>query len=71
MLMYAAQSMLLEWLSIAIDCRGSAMQVGVFEIVAVPLFSGYAQLVPDSKSLLDAVTDNYPYWHAGVPLAAE
>ena len=40
-------------------------QVGFFEIVALPLFTGYTQLVPDSKPLLDAVMSNYQHWHAG------
>ncbi|KAK9831722.1 hypothetical protein WJX74_007234 [Apatococcus lobatus] len=40
-------------------------QVGFFEIVALPLFTGYTQLVPDAKPLLDAVMSNYQHWHAG------
>ncbi|KAK9831575.1 hypothetical protein WJX74_000880 [Apatococcus lobatus] len=40
-------------------------QVGFFEIVALPLFTGYTQLIPDSKPLLDGVMSNYQHWHAG------
>ncbi|KAK9859297.1 hypothetical protein WJX84_010074 [Apatococcus fuscideae] len=39
-------------------------QVGFFEIVALPLFAGYVQVIPNAKPLLDAVKSNYRFWHA-------
>ena len=38
------------------------MQVGFFDIVALPLFQSFAQAFPDSTPLLDAVKDNYSMW---------
>lgn len=40
------------------------MQVGFFEIVALPLVTTYVQMVPEAKPMLNAVMDNYNYWHA-------
>ncbi|KAK9831614.1 hypothetical protein WJX74_002581 [Apatococcus lobatus] len=39
-------------------------QVGFFEIVALPLVTTYVQMVPEAKPMLNAVMDNYNYWHA-------
>ena len=41
------------------------MQVGFFAIMALPGFSGYTQLIPDAKPMLDAVMCNYQYQDAG------
>ena len=40
------------------------VQVGFFEIVALPLFSAYTAMIPASKPLLDAAMSNYHFWHA-------
>ena len=39
------------------------VQVGFFEIVALPMFSSYVSAMPQSQPLLDAVMKNYHYWH--------
>ena len=39
-------------------------QIGFFEIVALPLFSAYTSMIPDSKPLLDAAMSNYQFWHS-------
>ncbi|KAK9866453.1 hypothetical protein WJX84_009890 [Apatococcus fuscideae] len=38
-------------------------QVGFFEIVALPLFKQYVELLPMAQPVLDAVKANYQYWH--------
>ncbi|KAK9843277.1 hypothetical protein WJX74_009626 [Apatococcus lobatus] len=38
-------------------------QVGFFEIVALPLFKGYVELIPTAKPMLDGVMANYECWH--------
>lgn len=42
---------------------GIAMQVGFFEIVALPLFKGYVELIPAAQPMLDAIKANYQHWH--------
>lgn len=39
------------------------MQVGFFEIVALPLFKQYVEMMPMAQPMLDAVKANYKYWH--------
>ncbi|KAK9842956.1 hypothetical protein WJX74_004848 [Apatococcus lobatus] len=39
-------------------------QVGFFEIVALPLFNGFVELIPDARPMLDGVMANYEYWHS-------
>ena len=39
------------------------MQVGFFEIVAMPLFNAYVSLIPDAHPMLDNATNNYHEWH--------
>jgi hypothetical protein len=47
------------------------MQVGFFDIVALPLFQSFTQACPDTAAILDAVRENYDMWreesmkHAG------
>ncbi len=41
-----------------------AVQVGFFEIVALPLFSAYTSMLPAAKPLLDAAMSNYHFWHS-------
>ena len=38
------------------------LQVGFFDIVALPLFQSFAQAFPESTPMLDAVKDNYLMW---------
>lgn len=40
------------------------MQVGFFEIVALPLFKAYVEFVPAAQPMLDAIKANYQHWHA-------
>ena len=42
----------------------SMVQVGFFEIVAMPLFKSYVEFVPASQPMLDGVKANYQYWHS-------
>ncbi|KAK9868656.1 hypothetical protein WJX84_004455 [Apatococcus fuscideae] len=37
-------------------------QVGFFEIVALPIFRAYRQLIPQAQPMLDGVMGNYDYW---------
>ena len=39
------------------------VQVGFFEIVALPLFKGYVEHIPAAQPMLDAIKANYQYWH--------
>ncbi|KAK9826226.1 hypothetical protein WJX74_001194 [Apatococcus lobatus] len=39
-------------------------QVGFFEIVALPLFKGFVELIPACAPLLDGVMANYEYWRS-------
>ncbi len=39
------------------------MQVGFFEIVAMPLFKSYVELFAAAQPMLNAVKANYKYWH--------
>ena len=39
------------------------VQVGFFEIVALPLFTAYQELMPESRPMLDNVRANYKQWH--------
>ncbi len=43
--------------------RDCSMQVGFFEIVAMPMFRSYVELIPGAQPLLDGVMANYEYWH--------
>ena len=38
------------------------LQVGFFEIVALPLFKGFVELIPSTKPILDGVMANYEHW---------
>ena len=40
------------------------LQVGFFEIVALPLFKGFVELIPSTKPMLNGVMANYDYWHS-------
>ena len=40
-----------------------SLQVGFFEIVALPLFTSYSQLIQGAKPVLDAAMTNYRHWH--------
>ena len=44
--------------------RVCCLQVGFFEIVALPLFNGFVELIPDARPMLDGVMENYEYWHS-------
>lgn len=39
------------------------LQVGFFEIVALPLFKSFVELIPSAQPMLDGVMANYDYWH--------
>lgn len=41
------------------------VQVGFFEVVAMPLFRSLVAVVPGAQPLLDAASDNYFIWRAG------
>ncbi|KAK9837615.1 hypothetical protein WJX74_001448 [Apatococcus lobatus] len=41
----------------------SKSQVGFLEIVALPLFTAYQELMPGSRPMLDNVRANYKQWH--------
>ena len=43
--------------------KGPGVQVGFFEIVALPLFNSYVDLMPEAKPMLDNVCANYKQWH--------
>ena len=47
------------------------LQVGFYEIVALPLFTSYAQAISDAKPLLDAVMHNYNFWHTAAAEASK
>ena len=38
------------------------LQVGFFEICAMPLFRSYVELLPAAQPMLDAVKANYNKW---------
>lgn len=42
---------------------GFLMQVGFFEIVALPLFKAYVEFIPAAQPMLDAIKANYQHWH--------
>lgn len=39
-----------------------SLQVGFFEICAMPLFRSYVELLPAAQPMLDAVKTNYNKW---------
>ncbi len=39
------------------------IQVGFFEIVAMPLYKSYVELIPAAQPMLDNLKTNYRYWH--------
>lgn len=39
-----------------------SLQVGFFEICAMPLFRSYVELLPAAQPMLDAVKTNYNRW---------
>ena len=39
------------------------MQVGFFEIVAIPLYTSYAHMIPGGQIFLDSAMANYRVWH--------
>ncbi len=39
------------------------MQIGFLEIVAMPLYKSYVELIPAARPMLDAVKANYRFWH--------
>lgn len=41
------------------------MQVGFFEVVAMPLFRSLVAVIPGAQPLLDAASDNYFIWRGG------
>lgn len=40
------------------------LQVGFLEIVALPMFREYVNLVPGAQPILDGVLINYEYWRS-------
>ena len=46
-----------------LSCIMCMVQVGFFEIVALPLFKQYVECMPMAQPVLDAVKANYQYWH--------
>lgn len=44
------------------------MQVGFFEVVALPLFGTMAKVLPAAQHMLRAAQDNYSRWRAGNPM---
>jgi hypothetical protein len=47
------------------------VQVGFFDIVALPLFQSFAQAFADAIPMLDAVKDNYAMWREEAAVFAQ
>lgn len=47
------------------------LQVGFFDIVALPLFQSFAQAFIESTPMLDAVKDNYQMWREEATLYSQ
>ena len=42
----------------------SRLQVGFFEIVALPLLRSYVEVIPCAQPMLDGMLSNYEYWRS-------
>ena len=64
MLNMCVRGLLLTPLAVMQLMRVCCLQVGFFEIVALPLFNGFVELIPGAKAMLDGVLANYDHWHS-------
>lgn len=52
-------------------CCVSALQLGFFNIVGIPLFKAMADLFEDAQPVLDGVLANFKVWESATDEAAE